>query len=103
MPQDYTQAAYWFRKAANQGDAYAQYNLGFLYANGQGVPRNYVIASALYDLAVTNGYQTAAANRDRIAQQLSPADLNAARQLAHTMEQEDQVTGPINQFLASYP
>ena len=31
-------------KAAEQGDAGAQVNLGFMYGNGQGIPQNYVKA-----------------------------------------------------------
>jgi TPR repeat protein len=38
--EDYQQAAYWFTKAAEQGDADAQNFLGTLYSNGQGVERN---------------------------------------------------------------
>ena len=30
-----------FRKYAEQGDAFAQYNLGVKYDNGQGVPQDY--------------------------------------------------------------
>ena len=42
VPQDYEEAAKWFRKAAEQGYARAQYYLGILYANGDGVPKNHV-------------------------------------------------------------
>ena len=31
VQQDYTAAATWFRKAAEQGHAYAQYSLGWVY------------------------------------------------------------------------
>ena len=34
----------WFRKAADQGFAPAQYNLGLIYANGRGVPVDYAEA-----------------------------------------------------------
>lgn len=37
---DYNHAAYWLRKAAQQGHARAQYFLGICYANGDGVTRN---------------------------------------------------------------
>jgi TPR repeat protein len=37
--QDYIEAANWFRKAADQGNADAQTSLGVLYVNGQGVPK----------------------------------------------------------------
>jgi TPR repeat protein len=35
--KDYKQAVYWYQKAADQGYAGAQYNLGFMYVNGKGV------------------------------------------------------------------
>ena len=39
MPQNYAEAVKWFRLAADQGDASAQYNLGVMYAKGQGCRR----------------------------------------------------------------
>jgi uncharacterized protein len=44
VPQDYAEAAGWYRKAAEQGYAKAQSNLGDLYFRGLGVPRNYSMA-----------------------------------------------------------
>ncbi len=38
VPQDYAQAAKWYRKAADQGNPHAQYYLGLLYILGLGVP-----------------------------------------------------------------
>jgi TPR repeat protein len=35
--KDAKQAVYWYKKAAEQGYAGAQYNLGFMYVNGKGV------------------------------------------------------------------
>ncbi len=40
VPQDYAEAAKWYRLAAEQNNAAAQYNLSLMYANGQGVPRD---------------------------------------------------------------
>ncbi len=37
---DYAEAAKWFRKAAEEGDAVAQYNLGNMYSDGKGVPQD---------------------------------------------------------------
>ena len=34
-PQDYKEAVKWYRLAAEQGDANAQYNLGVMYDNGE--------------------------------------------------------------------
>ena len=38
--QNYEQALYWFRKAAEQGHARGQYNFGFIYYEGRGVEKN---------------------------------------------------------------
>jgi hypothetical protein len=43
---------YWFTKAANQGDAFAQDNLCRLYSFGEGVPQNYVTAYMWLELAI---------------------------------------------------
>jgi len=40
VPQDYAEAALWYRRAADQGYSDAQYNLGNLYEVGQGVPQD---------------------------------------------------------------
>ena len=44
VPQDYAEAVKWYRKAAEQGDATAQSNLGVMYEKGQGVPQDYAEA-----------------------------------------------------------
>ena len=38
------QAVFWYRKAAEQGYADAQYNLGFCYCEGEGVSQDYTQA-----------------------------------------------------------
>ena len=55
VPQDYKQAVKWYTKAAEQGDADAQSNLGVMYANGQGVPQDNVSAHMWFNLAAANG------------------------------------------------
>jgi hypothetical protein len=44
VPQDYAAAASWYRKAAEQGNADAQFNLGSMYYKSLGVPQDHVIA-----------------------------------------------------------
>jgi len=34
VAQDYTEAVKWWRKTSKQGNAFAQYNLGFMYQAG---------------------------------------------------------------------
>lgn len=48
---DYTTAAIWLEKAAQRGDATAQYEIGRLYADGKGVPQDYTKAITWYQKA----------------------------------------------------
>jgi len=48
VTQDYVQAAKWYRKAAEQGLADAQHNLGHMYSNGYGVTQVYAEALKWY-------------------------------------------------------
>uniref|UniRef100_UPI002490373A tetratricopeptide repeat protein n=1 Tax=Cardiobacterium hominis TaxID=2718 RepID=UPI002490373A len=47
--QDYAQARTWYEKAAVQGHAKAQFNLGALYENGQGITQDYDKARTWYE------------------------------------------------------
>ena len=55
VPQDYAEAVKWYRKAADQGDAFAQYNLGVMYDNGEGVPQDQAEAVKWYRKAAEQG------------------------------------------------
>jgi TPR repeat protein len=52
---DYKTAFQIFQPLAEQGDADAQYNLGVMYHNGEGVPRDYAEAVKWYRLAAEQG------------------------------------------------
>jgi TPR repeat protein len=52
----------WWRKAAEQGHANAQDNLGLAYANGEGVPQDYTEAARWYRKAADQGYARAQYN-----------------------------------------
>ena len=56
VPQDYVEAAKWYRLAAEQGDGFAQINLGNMYKLGRGVPQDYPEAAKWYRLAAEQGY-----------------------------------------------
>ncbi len=51
MPQNYAEAVKGYKKAAEQGQVDAQYNLGVMYALGMGVPQDYVQAHMWFNLA----------------------------------------------------
>jgi hypothetical protein len=55
VPQDYTQTAFWWHKAAEQGYANAQYNLGDSYHDGQGVPQDDTQAAFWFRKAAEQG------------------------------------------------
>jgi len=45
VPKDSAEAVKWWSKAAEQGDATAQYGLGNVYREGRGVPKDLVQAT----------------------------------------------------------
>jgi uncharacterized protein len=59
---DYATAAKWFRQAAEQGNAEAQFYLGALYGKGDGVQRDYAAALTWYRKAAEQGHAGAQFN-----------------------------------------
>ena len=55
--QDYAEAFRWYRKAAEQGNIKAQFNLGAMYANGHGVRRNFHLSKEWFSKACDGGVQ----------------------------------------------
>ena len=55
VPQDDAKAVYWWAKAANQGNAMAQRNLGGMHLRGEGVPEDYVRAYAWSSISAAGG------------------------------------------------
>jgi hypothetical protein len=88
-PAQLAEAVKWYRLAAQQGYALAQYNLGVMYAKGRGVPQDYVQAYVWFDLAASR-YSASEAedrdeavhNRDVAASKMTPAQLAEAQKLA---------------------
>ena len=76
MPQDYVEAMAWFHRAAEQGYAAAQHNLGVMYRNGEGVPQDDFEAYKWFNLAATyadaSRREEYARNRDTTADRLTP-------------------------------
>ena len=59
VPQDYVETVKWYRKAADQCYAVAQYFLGVMYIAGQGVQQDHAEAVKLYRKAAEQGYAVA--------------------------------------------
>ena len=86
VPQNETEAVRWFRLAADQGHAGAQYNLGVSYRDGRGVPQDRVAAHMWLSLAAA---QTSAADRDTdveardaVAEEMTAEQVAEAQRLA---------------------
>jgi TPR repeat protein len=62
VPRDDRESAHWFKLAADQGQTEAEYNLGVLRANGQGVSRDDAEAVRWYRLAAERGHRDAQFN-----------------------------------------
>ena len=71
-----------FRKAADQGDAVAEFLLGNQYANGRGVPQDYVRAHMWFSLAAARGQQIAVKTLEMAERKMTPAQITEAQKLA---------------------
>ena len=60
--EDYETAYKLILPLAEQGDAYAQFNLGLMYGNGLGVPQDYKEAEKWYRLSAEQGHPEAQYN-----------------------------------------
>lgn len=82
----YTEAVRWYRKAAEQGFAEAQYNLGFMYEKGMGVPQDYVQAHKWFNLAASRlqgkKRNVSVQNRNVVEKRITPAQVAEAQKLA---------------------
>jgi uncharacterized protein len=99
VPQDFATARQWYEKAAAQGHAGAQNNLGGLYEFGHGVTRNDVLAYMWYHIAAHSTDDTwrdvAAENRDEIADGMTSAQIAEAKKMAKEWKPTAQRLGNI--------
>jgi TPR repeat protein len=86
VPQNYTEAAYWYRRAAEQGDAAAQYSLGLLYDKGFGVRQDTVEAGKWLNLSTalaTKGTRDYRARlRDAVTSKMTRGQIAESRRRA---------------------
>jgi uncharacterized protein len=84
---DYATALQFFRSLADQGNAAAQFNLGFMYESGRGVLQDYVQAHKWYNLAaarmtVSEKRDRAVRNRDLLASKMTRAQIVETQRLS---------------------
>lgn len=97
--KSYRKAAWWLRKAANQGHSHAQEMLAWLYLNGHGVSQSDVDAFFWYELAVVGTQDAAEAgaiieSRELAASYLSPAELSRVQERARKWLEEHAAPSP---------
>ena len=72
----------WYLKAAEQGYAMAQNNLGVLYVIGEGVPQDYVSAHLWFNLAAAQGHKKAQNGQEIVAKRMTPDQIAEAQRMA---------------------
>ncbi|MBN1365307.1 MAG: SEL1-like repeat protein [Syntrophaceae bacterium] len=80
--KDYKTAIKEFQLLADQGNADAQYMLGYMYASGKGVLQDYIEAHMWFNLAAAQGKDRAVEARDKIAEVMAPQQIAEAQRLA---------------------
>ena len=59
-----------------------QFNLGLMYANGHGVPQDYVLAHMWWSISGSKGNKDAVTNRNVVEKRMSPSQIEKAQELA---------------------
>ena len=77
----YDKAFTLWKPLAEKGNAAAQYYVGIMYQNGQGVKKDYVLAYAWYSVAADE-QDMAEENRDDIVVKMSGSEVKKAEKLA---------------------
>jgi tRNA A-37 threonylcarbamoyl transferase component Bud32 len=70
-----------YRRAANEGNAEAQYRLGEMFATGKGVNASNFQAYVWFSLAASAGHAGAKSRRDQVITTLQPAEIQQADRL----------------------
>jgi TPR repeat protein len=83
------EAVKWYRKAADQGDADAQFNLGAAYYNGGGVPENHVRAYVWLSMAKTQGHEKAKKGVETVKNLMTKQQIAQAQALATQCYESD--------------
>jgi TPR repeat protein len=78
VSQSYERAAELFEQAAAQGNSWAQSNLGILYYNGEGVPKDVARGVVLFKQAAAGGDKAAADILQRLGEAVPPGAPAAA-------------------------
>ena len=79
--QDYKQAVYWYKKAAEQGQEKSPYNLGVAYAKGQGLEQDYAKAHMWFNISAYSGDPNAQKARGIVSKKMTSEQLAEAQRM----------------------
>ena len=79
---DYVNALHVFRSLSEKGNADAQTMLGWMYAYGVEIPKDYTYAYMWGEISKSNGDKHGADVMANAAEKMTPADISAAQKLA---------------------
>ena len=82
MPEDDAEAVRWYLQAAEQGHADAQYNLGVMYANGEGVPEDDIQAYVWISIAAAQGVENAKNAKEILTGEMTRVEIAEAQKLS---------------------
>ena len=71
----------WFR-LAEQGYAYAQYHLGWIYYQGNKVHKDYALAHMWWNICGSSGKKECMGNRNIVEKRMSPSQIEKAQEMA---------------------
>jgi len=92
VPENDATAVKWYTKAAEQGDAAAQNNLGVMYEDGHGVPQDNVMAYMWWNLAAAQGDENAKENKGKLQDSMTSAQIEEAQTLSRECLAKDYKT-----------
>ena len=96
--EDFAEAAFWYRKAAEQGVSQAQNNLGVMYKDGQGVKQDFCKAARWFQMAAQQNNTLAQLNLGWLyhAGKGLPQDVDSARYWYSQAAQKGHATAQLN-------
>ena len=56
LEEDAKKAIYWYKKAAQKNDPQAQFNIGEIYLNGEGIQSNHIVAKEWFEKSSAQGH-----------------------------------------------
>jgi hypothetical protein len=78
----WNEAVKWFKKAAEQGYAPAQFELGIRYEYGEGVLQDFVLAHMWYNISASKGYSKARSALSELTEKMTPESIGKAQDMA---------------------